>query len=429
MVRVSLTACTVNITLSLLSLNPQSAVVLFNNRPGFGSFSHLGLLGDLDFSFGHCFTPDFTALQRLAWQFFSPTFILFLLVILIIFSKTKCFSKLSGKHSFLKALWFLILLSYSNLLLTAYSIVNCTKIEGLPYSVLLADASIRCFTGVHLALAVLAITLLIVVILPFPVYLTVLLCFSRWKPFVDVYAGVYKDKLRWWVFCDLGRRVVIVSFGVFVQNFYLRQFAFLILFVHIALLYGWFRPYMSEVDNAIELLAVKYLVIVSALSIVSLDQSGIVADVAVAVSWVLILSVLAICLVRIAMNVWKQIRNVYEKRTGKEVPRVGKAIARKVSSLFIRIRSIGKKNTFELEETGVLAEEERASAVPDYTQYREPLLYDEDLTTVRRKGKDKRDSRPSSAASNGSSGTSQSASQNQALSETVWNAEEDERKL
>ena len=111
---------------------------------------------------------------------------------------------------------------------------------------------------------------------------------------MDVYAGVYKDKLRWWVLCDLGRRIVIVSFGVFVQNFYLRQFAFLILFVHIGLLYGWFRPYNNEVDNAIELLTIKYLVIVSALSIVSLDQSGVAADIAVVVSWWLILLVLAI---------------------------------------------------------------------------------------------------------------------------------------
>ena len=396
-------------------------MVLFNNRPGFGSFSHLGLLGDLDFSFGRCFSPDFTALERLAWQFFSPTFILFLLVILIIFSKTKCFSKLSGKHSFLKALWFLILLSYSNLLLTSYSIVNCTHIEGLSYYVLLADASIRCYTGVHLALAILAKALLVAVILPFPVYLTVLLCFPRWKPFVDVYASVYKDKLRWWVFCDLGRRIAIVTLAVFVQNFYLRQFAFLVLFVHIALLYGWFRPYINEVDNAIELLAIEYLVIVSALSIVSLDQSGVVVDVAVAVSWVLILLVLAICLVRIARYVWKQIRSYYEKKTGNQVPRVQKAIALKMNSIFIRVRNIGKskRSAMELEETRVLAEEEQASTVPDYTQYREPLLCDEDLTNARGKGKDKRASRPSSSASNENSGTSQSAAQDQALSETV----------
>lgn len=383
----------------------------------------MGVLGDLDFSFGQCFTPDFTALERLAWQFFSPAFILFLLVILIILSKTKCFSKLSGKHSFLKALWFLILLSYSNLLVTSYSIVHCTPIEGVSYSVLLADASVRCFTGVHLILAILAIILLSFVILPFPLYLTVLLCFPRWKPFVDVYAGVYKDKLRWWVLCDLGRRIVIVSFGVFVQNFYLRQFAFLVLFVHIALLYGWFRPYNNEVDNAIELLAVKYLVIVSALSIVSLDQSGVVADIAVAVSWLLILSVLTVCLVRIARYVWKQIRSYYEKKTGREVPRAGKVIAQNVHSLFIQVRRIGKSNSMEMEETGVFGAEERASAIPDFTQYREPLLNDEDLNThaAGRKGRRYKGSGPSSTMLNGSSG----ASQDEALSETVWNAEED----
>ena len=404
-------------------------MVLFNNRPDFGSFAHLGVLGNLDFSFGLCFTPDFTALERLAWQFFSPAFILFLLIILIIFSKTKCFSKLSGKHSFLKALWFLILLSYSNLLLTSYSIIHCVKIEGV--YVLLADASIKCFTGVHLVLTILAIILLTFVILPFPVYLTVLLYFPRWKPFVDVYAGVYKDKLRWWVLCDLGRRIVIVSFGVFVQNFYLRQFAFLVLFVHIGLMYGWFRPYNNEVDNATELLAIKYLVIVSSLSIVSLDQSGVVADVAVAVSWLLILLVLAICFVRICMHFWKQTRSYYEKKTGKKVPRAQKVIAQKVHSLLTQVRSIGKTNTMELEETGVFAEE-RASDIPDFTQYREPLLNDDDLTicaTGRNGNRIKKGSRPSSDTSNGSGSTAPSAPQDQSLSETVWNAEEDDHML
>lgn len=402
-------------------------MVLFSNRPDFGSFSHLGVLGDLDFSFGLCFTPAFTVLERLAWQFFSPAFILFLLIILIIFSKTKCFSKISGRHSYLKALWFLILLSYSNLLLTSYNIVHCIPIEGFSY-VLLADASIKCFTGIHLVLAILAIALITFVIIPFPVYLTVLLCFPRWKPFVDVYAGVYKDKLRWWVLCDLVRRILIVSFGVFVQNFYLRQFAFLILFVHIGLLYGWFRPYNNEVDNAIELLAIKYLVIVSALSIVSLDQSGVVADVAVAVSWWLILLVLAICLVRIAMHVWNQIRSYYEKKTGKKVPRVGKVIVIKVRSLFTKVRTFGKTDTMELEDTAVFAEE-RESAIPDFTQFREPLLNDEDLpmcATGRSGKRSKKECRPSSIMANGSSCMPKSAAHVQSLSETVWNAEDEQ---
>ena len=122
---------------------------------------------------------------------------------------------------------------------------------------------------------------------------------------------------------DLGRQILIVSFGVFVQNFYLRQFAFLVFFVHIGLCTV---GYNNEVDNATKLLAIKDLVMVSFLSIVSLDQSSVVADVAVAVSWLLILLILTICLVPISMHFWKQSRSYYEKKQGRKYPELGKLL-------------------------------------------------------------------------------------------------------
>ena len=350
--------------------------MLLSNRPGFQSFSYLALFSNLDFSFDLCFTPDMNALGKSLWGYFSPTYILLLIGILVALTRVKIISKYLGKHSYLQALWLLLLLSYVNLLLSSFSILHCVLIgEGqLSRYVLVDDASIRCYEGGHLVAAIVSILLLVTLILPFPLYLTVLIYFPRWKPFTDVYSSVYKDNRRWWVFFVLFKRINVVVLGIFVKNFLLRQYFFAFWFLIVSMIYGWFLPYPNQVDNAIEMFAILILTVIAMLSIGTITQNGISEEVALLLSWFLVVIVIFVCGSQIVVYVWKKIRDFIEKKTNKKLPHFNLLDKVKKVKPYLKKRVRGEE-TVDVTNTSVQAEH---GDIPSYSEYREPLLSDDD---------------------------------------------------
>ena len=149
------------------------------------------------------------------------------------------------------ALWLLILISYLNIAKTTFEIVHCQYIGPLDDRryVLVYDASIKCWSGEHLAWAIIAVLLAAFVILPFPFYVWLATQSYKLKPVSDVYTSIYKDSQRNWVVWNLLYRLLIVLVGVFVVNFFYRHFSLLLTFVIVLGIFVLFRPYHCSVDN------------------------------------------------------------------------------------------------------------------------------------------------------------------------------------
>lgn len=138
-----------------------------------------------------------------------------------------------------------------NIAKTTFEIVHCENIGPLDDRryVLVYDASIKCWSGSHLAWALIAVLVAVFFILPFPFYAWLATQSYKLKPVSDVYTSIYKDTHRNWVVWNLLYRLLIVLVGVFVVNFFYRHFSLLLSFVVVLGIFVLFRPYHSPVDN------------------------------------------------------------------------------------------------------------------------------------------------------------------------------------
>ena len=227
-------------------------MVILSGRTDYEDFQFLAFFNP-DFTFNMCITPDLDGLSRLAFQYVTPFYILILLFLVLLLTCIKSCAKYFGRHSFLQALWLLLLISYINIAITSYELLHCREIgpteNGTRDYVLVHDASIMCFKGAHLPWAVISFFLVIVFVTPFPVVLIMLTYFPKFKPIVDVYCSPYKDRRRWWVLLSILRRLVLVIVGVFIQDYVSRHFGLLITVSFILLVFILTWPYQNTVDN------------------------------------------------------------------------------------------------------------------------------------------------------------------------------------
>ena len=187
---------------------------------------------NMDFGIETCFYNGMRSCGKTGLQFVFPAylFMLFLLIIALSrwFSK---FARLIGKNA-VPVLCTLLLLSFTKLLRTTFSIlsftilVNYSRTEDMPKNVSVPVWFVggsNYFEGCHLLLFIIALLVLIIVIVP---YVSFLLFFPLWelsrskwnkgatlylklKPFFDAYAGPHTEAFRFWPGILLVARVVL----------------------------------------------------------------------------------------------------------------------------------------------------------------------------------------------------------------------------
>ena len=253
-----------------LSPNDQAVYILLAGRANYDAFTYLAFFNP-DFTFNLCLTHDLAALGRLGLQYVTPLYILSLLLLLLLLTRVKVrwVAERLGRHSFLKSLWFLILVSYLNISLTTFELLHCRTIgpsDGERRRVLDHDASVTCYQDGHLAAAIFAILAAIFIILPFPFYTAILLYFPRFKPFTDAYTFMYRDWRRLWVAWSLFRRLLLVLLGVFVTDFAYRHFSLLLGLLGILVVDVVTWPYRYNADNLFSILISWLLVVIAILT-------------------------------------------------------------------------------------------------------------------------------------------------------------------
>lgn len=216
-------------------------------------------------------TSDLSALSRLGLQYATPLYILSLLLLILILTRVKVrwISERLGRHSFLKSLWFLILISYLNIALTTFELLHCRTIGSNTDNerqVLEHDASVICYQNQHLPAAIFAIVLVTFIILPFPIYTIILIYLPRFKPLTDVYTFMYHDRRRLWVAWSLFRRLLLVLLGVFSTDYGLRHFSLLLALLWILLVDMVTWPYRYHSDNLFSILISWLLVVIAILT-------------------------------------------------------------------------------------------------------------------------------------------------------------------
>ena len=348
--------------------------VIVSGRIGYRSFQSLAFF-NLDFTFDLCILPDLSALTRLLLQYITPLYILILMMGVLALTRVKGPSRYLGQHSFLHALWLLMLISDLNIAYATFEILHCRLIgpAGAYEFVFVYDPSLLCWTGVHLPWAIIATVLLVLFVVPFPFYAGMAIRFPKFKPITDIYSGVYRDSQRYWVIWNLLRRFFLVILGVFISNLLYRHFSLLIASIIMLAVYILTWPYKFWIDNAFGALVSVALIIFCAITQPEINQY---VDPGTAASWMVVALVLAIgCLLlvlEVVLKVLPRYRPGFKYTKDDIFPQLA---LRKMAKLYSMLCYTMKRGTgFELEEKTAHPLERSSSTV--YTRLREPLLED-----------------------------------------------------
>ena len=325
----------------------------------------------LDYSFNLCLTSDFDAFDRTFFKFATPFYILLLLIGIILLSSVKPFSKYFGRHSYLQAIWLIILISYVDIAEATLELLHCRSI-GVQNKrlALYDDSNVPCYEGKHLPAAIFAIIFSAIAIVPFPIYSYVLTRWAKVKPLTDVYISVYIDNRRWWVIIGVGRRLAIVLLAVFNADFIYRHLSITILAGCLVILDGLTLPYPGQVDNYVAIFCTSAFFLLCIITYPVLNRT---LDPHFIISW-LIISITIFCAkCRLIYQHRSKVQTVLEKTCSHRLRN------KYFDSVKFMVNSWISTSTQEEKNTNInnsITLDESIPVATRYDQFREPLLED-----------------------------------------------------
>ena len=195
-----------------------------------------------------------------------------LAIICIVYRKKIRFTEWYG-------VWLLIILTYTQVVHTSMSILNCSTVSGhgLRWYI---NGDIECFKGGHLPLALLAIAVLLLALLLIP--LCALIAFQKLPERVRCFhhlrsplTKAFKSKVHWWAAIELSRRFLLLLFTIPFPGNYAPAFILMIS----TTVYLFVQPYRSLVANILEaVLSASTLILLLASSDTAITEGLLFID-------------------------------------------------------------------------------------------------------------------------------------------------------
>ena len=218
------------------------------------------------------FSSDFSPLNLKVLEYSSP--LIMLLAILALIFVTRRYPRIGTKISFngTKALCILLYLSLTSLAEISLNILDFIQLGEESDIRVAIDPNIRYFSFPHHTFhALLAITVLLIIIVPFVTLLLFAPClarvhrlnFTRIKPIVDEYQACYHEDYRWFAGFYPAIRVFVflfslIIFGEFGSIFFLQMISIAILATHASI-----QPYRQRWLNILDTILLSDLAIYS----------------------------------------------------------------------------------------------------------------------------------------------------------------------
>ena len=373
--------------------------MLLDTRVDYKNVQHLSVF-TLDYSFNLCLTSDFDAFDRIFFKFATPFYILLLLVVIIVLSSFRPFSKYFGRHSYLQAIWLIILISYVDISQATLELLHCRKI-GVENShqVFYADSNVPCYRGKHLPAAIFATLFSAFVIFPFPIYVFVASYWPKFKPITDVYCSVYKDDRRWWVVINLGRRLCIAILAVFIGDYIYRHLAITILASFLVIIDGVTWPHPKFVDNFIHLGCTSIFLLLCVFTYPVLNRT---IDPYFIVSWTFISVVIVVTLCRLIYLLRDKVSKLFQPCCSKRP--LNNKYVNSIKFMVTSWKEVLSRDSNKSLDLNSISTADNLS-IQNYNEFREPLLEDSfiQLTTVTRNTNSRNSSSNNSTSKNSSS--------------------------
>eukprot|EP00731_Ephydatia_muelleri_P010295 Em0005g881a len=166
-------------------------------------------------------------------------------------------------------LWWIAVLIYTHVVHTSMSILNCPRLpgsDGNSMNVWYVNGNIKCFSGGHTPLAILAILVLTLSLACIPLVLQITRTskFPVWIQktaycLIPALVAGYKDEVKWFGSVELFRRLITTLFIVALPG---NEYSSIFLIIIIITIYGYVQPYKLAISNILEILiAVDVLIL------------------------------------------------------------------------------------------------------------------------------------------------------------------------
>ena len=237
-------------------------------------------LTNIRFVFGSwCLWDGMNDLQKTSFGYVAPVYQIFVLFV---------FAKLSSRFSIFPGNFFrpfctILVLSYSGIVNVTFKQLNPVYIcsEWRVYM----TAGLKFFKGEHIIHASLAIVVLLLVVVPFPIMLSHSSFFTNRSrlfsrismPLLDVLKSCYHPKRSWFAAYYIVCRLIAVLLHTFIPEINARHKILQIFCVTVLLLFLYLKPYKSDILTKIDTFFLSFLVIISLLADVIITCSFFVS--------------------------------------------------------------------------------------------------------------------------------------------------------
>ena len=178
--------------------------IFFRNTNRSFLFVFISLL-NLELGFPLCFFNGMDEIVKIGFQFVFPSYLLLLSGAIIFLSRYFPRIQKVTSSSGVPVLATLFYLSYNKIVRTVIDILSFATVRMQTHNSIVwrFDGNVDYCTGFHILLFIIAISIIVIFILPYTCSLVFIVpiqkCMKpRLKPLVDAYLGPYKDKWRYW---------------------------------------------------------------------------------------------------------------------------------------------------------------------------------------------------------------------------------------
>ena len=242
-----------------------------------------------------CFIKNMSGIDQQFIHYVHPiAVLLFLITVTMLARKSHRLSSFVSK-AIIRVICCLLLLSYTSVATTSLLLMRPLIFHDIDTVYTYVSPDVEYFHGRHLAYAIMAILLIMVIVIGLPLllalepFLNSKINFTKIKPLLDQFQCCYKDKYRclaaYYMICRLVIITIIISSS---SNDFVFQYLLISACVIMALIHHIMKPYQNYMLNVFDGVILQLLILVSVLPLVE-SFGGFNSDVVVGIAFILVI--------------------------------------------------------------------------------------------------------------------------------------------
>ena len=206
-----------------------------------------------------CFVKGLSGIDQQCLHYIHPLAIVFILLLISTSARFSPRLSLFVSRGVIQVICFLLLLSYTSIASTSLLLMRPLTFTGINKLYTYLSPDIEYFHGRHLVYGLVAIACGMAIVIGLPLllllepFLNSKMSFTRIKPLLDQFQGLYKDKYRYFAsYYMICRLVLLIIVNANINNIFTVAYLKIGALVTMTLIHFIVRPYSNEILNSVD---------------------------------------------------------------------------------------------------------------------------------------------------------------------------------